>query len=119
MLQMLHKMRLLFMSIPMLCQNPTQGILEDLESIFYVILDAVWPQGIERDKVTGFNFAEGRTIVLFRFALFQAQESYLKDFCIEQPSARLKKLLNAMFQFLFESENQVINYQLWSDNRFV
>ncbi|KAJ1900074.1 hypothetical protein LPJ66_001706 [Kickxella alabastrina] len=108
----------LFMSIPMLCQSPARGILEDLESVFYVILDAVRPQSIERDKVNGFNFMDGRTIALFRFALFQAQESYLKDFCIKQPSTELKKLLDAMRQFLFEPENQFISHRLWSDKIF-
>ncbi|KAJ1890487.1 hypothetical protein LPJ66_007446, partial [Kickxella alabastrina] len=108
----------LFMSIPMLCQSPARGILEDLESVFYVILDAVRPQSIERDKVNGFNFMDGRNIALFRFALFQAQESYLKDFCIEQLSTKLKKLIDAMRQFLFEPENQFISHRLWSDKIF-
>ncbi|KAJ1935172.1 hypothetical protein GGF37_006095, partial [Kickxella alabastrina] len=48
----------LFMGIPMLSSSPIRGILDDLESVLYVVIDAVRPAGTKRDDVQGFKFLD-------------------------------------------------------------
>ncbi|KAJ1936403.1 hypothetical protein GGF37_005624, partial [Kickxella alabastrina] len=54
----------LFMGIPILSRNPIRGILDDLESLFYVIMDAVRPAYTERDDVQGFKFLDSPSLAI-------------------------------------------------------
>ncbi|KAJ1946200.1 hypothetical protein GGF37_001302 [Kickxella alabastrina] len=110
---------LLFMGIAILSRNPIQGILDDLESIFYVIMDAVRPAYTERDDVQGFKFLDSSSLAIIRWGLIQEDAVLLEEFGVKNISPRLIKLIRVMRQFLFESENKIMTHQLWSSNKFV
>ncbi|KAJ1891865.1 hypothetical protein LPJ66_006679 [Kickxella alabastrina] len=109
----------LFMGIPMLSSSPIRGILDDLESILYVVMDAVHPAGTKRDDVQGFKFLDSPSLAITRWGLIQEDVVLLKGFGVKNINPRLKGLICAMHQFLFEPENKVMNHQLWWDNKFV
>ncbi|KAJ1899632.1 hypothetical protein LPJ66_001989 [Kickxella alabastrina] len=109
----------LFMGIPILTRNPIRGILDDLESVFYVIMDAVRPAGTKRDDVQGFKFLDSPSLAITRWGLIQEDAVLLEEFGVKNINPRLKELICAMRRFLFEPENKVISHRLWSDNTFV
>ncbi|KAJ1881143.1 hypothetical protein LPJ66_011375 [Kickxella alabastrina] len=109
----------LFMGIPMLSSSPIRGILDDLESILYVVMDAVRPAGTNRDDVQGFKFLDSPSLAITRWGLIQGGGILLKGFSVDGISPSLKKLIRVMRRFLFEPENKVMNHQLWSNKKFV
>ncbi|KAJ1886305.1 hypothetical protein LPJ66_009697, partial [Kickxella alabastrina] len=109
----------LFMGIPMLSSSPIRGILDDMESVLYVVMDAVRPADTKRDDVQGFKFLDSPSLAITRWGLIQEDAVLLKGFSVGSISPRLKELICAMRRFLFEPENKVISHRLWSDNTFV
>ncbi|KAI7821593.1 hypothetical protein BX661DRAFT_173249 [Kickxella alabastrina] len=109
----------LFMGIPMLSSSPIRGILDDMESVFYVVMDAVRSAGTKRDDVQGFKFLDSPSLAITRWGLIQEDAVLLKGFSVDGVSARLKNLICAMRRFLFEPGNKVISHRLWSDSTFV
>ncbi|KAJ1896509.1 hypothetical protein LPJ66_003942 [Kickxella alabastrina] len=109
----------LFMAIPILSRNLIRGILDDLESVFYVVMDAVRPAYTERDDVQGFKFLDSPSLAIIRWGLIQKDAVLLGEFGVKHINPRLKELICAMRRFLFEPENKVMNHRLWSNNKFV
>ncbi|KAJ1888972.1 hypothetical protein LPJ66_008290 [Kickxella alabastrina] len=109
----------LFMGIPMLSSSSIRGILDDLESVLYVVMDAVRPVGTKRDDVQGFKFLDSLSLAITRWGLIQEDAVLLDKFGISGITPRIKELICAMRRFLFEPENKVMNHQLWWDKKFV
>ncbi|KAJ1896896.1 hypothetical protein LPJ66_003712 [Kickxella alabastrina] len=107
------------MGIPMLISSPIRGILDNLESVLYVIMDAVRLASTERDDIQGFKFLNSPSLAITRWALIQGGGILLKGFSVDGISLSLKKLIRVMCQFLFELENKIMNHRLWSNSRFV
>ncbi|KAJ1897882.1 hypothetical protein LPJ66_003099 [Kickxella alabastrina] len=108
----------LFMGIPMLSSSPIRGILDDLESVFYVVLDAVRPAGTKRDDVQGFKFLDSQSLALSRYSIMMVEEKYLELFGIGNPGKVFRDLFHSMRQFLFEPGDQYISHHLWWDSTF-
>ncbi|KAJ1896436.1 hypothetical protein LPJ66_003988 [Kickxella alabastrina] len=109
----------LFMGIPMLSSSPIREILDDMESVLYVVMDAVRPADTKRDDVQGFKFLDSPSLAITRWGLIQEDAVLLDKFGVSSITPRLKELICAMRQFLFEPENKVMNHQLWWDKKFV
>ncbi|KAJ1944142.1 hypothetical protein GGF37_002332 [Kickxella alabastrina] len=109
----------LFMGIPMLSSSPIRGILDDLESVFYVVMDSVRSAGTKRDDVQGFKFLDSPPLAITRWGLIQEDAVLLEEFGVKNINPRLKELICAMRRFLFEPENKVMNHHLWWDEKFV
>ncbi|KAJ1887642.1 hypothetical protein LPJ66_009009, partial [Kickxella alabastrina] len=109
----------LFMGIPMLSSSPIRGILDDLESVLYVVMDAVRPAGTKRDDVQGFKFLDSPSLAITRWGLIQEDAVLLEEFSVKNINPRLKELICVMRRFLFEPENKVMNHRLWWDKKFV
>ncbi|KAJ1889697.1 hypothetical protein LPJ66_007893 [Kickxella alabastrina] len=109
----------LFMGIPMLRSSPIRGILDDLESVLYVVMDAVRPASTKRDDVQGFKFLDSPSLAITRWGLIQEDAVLLEEFGVKNINPRLKELICAMRRFLFEPENKVMTHRLWWDKKFV
>ncbi|KAI7820582.1 hypothetical protein BX661DRAFT_173553 [Kickxella alabastrina] len=109
----------LFMGIPMLSSSPIRGILDDLESVFYVVMDAVRSANTKRDDVQGFKFLDSQSLALSRYSIMMVKEKYLELFGIGNPGKIFRNLFHSMRRFLFEPGNQYISHQLWWDSKFV
>ncbi|KAJ1888617.1 hypothetical protein LPJ66_008480, partial [Kickxella alabastrina] len=109
----------LFMGIPMLRSNPIRGILDDMESVLYVVMDAVRPAGTKRDDVQGFKFLDSPSLAITRWGLIQEDAVLLEEFGVKNINPRLKELICVMRRFLFEPENKVMTHRLWWDKKFV
>ncbi|KAJ1900646.1 hypothetical protein LPJ66_001338 [Kickxella alabastrina] len=107
------------MGIPMLGSSPIRGILDDLKSILYVVMDAVRPAGIKRDDVQGFKLLDSPSLTITRWGLIQEDAVLLDKFGVNSITPSLKELIFAMCQFLFELENKIMNHHLWWDKKFV
>ncbi|KAJ1888741.1 hypothetical protein LPJ66_008411, partial [Kickxella alabastrina] len=108
----------LFMGIPMLSSSPIRGILDDMESVFYVVMDAVRPADTKRDDVQGFKFLDSQSLALSRYSIMMVEEKYLELFGIGNPGKIFRDLFHSMRRFLFEPGNQYISHQLWWDSAF-
>ncbi|KAJ1879383.1 hypothetical protein LPJ66_011703 [Kickxella alabastrina] len=108
----------LFMGITMLSSSPIRGILDDLESVLYVVMDAVRPADTKRDDVQGFKFLDSQSLALSRYSIMMVEEKYLELFGIGNPGKIFRNLFHSMRRFLFEPGNQYISHQLWWDSTF-
>ncbi|KAJ1940529.1 hypothetical protein GGF37_003937 [Kickxella alabastrina] len=102
----------------MLSSSPIRGILDDLESVFYVVMDAVRSADTKRDDVQGFKFLDSQSLALSRYSIMMVEEKYLELFGIGNPSKIFRDLFHSMRRFLFEPGNQYISHQLWWDSTF-
>ncbi|KAJ1888777.1 hypothetical protein LPJ66_008398 [Kickxella alabastrina] len=108
----------LFMGIPMLSSSPIRGILDDMESVLYVVMDAVRPADTKRDDIQGFKFLDSQSLALSRYSIMMVEEKYLELFGIGNPGKIFRDLFHSMRRFLFEPGNQYISHQLWWDSTF-
>ncbi|KAJ2327122.1 hypothetical protein GGI00_004550 [Coemansia sp. RSA 2681] len=105
----------LYMSIQVLLQAPQRSIFNDLESLFYVVLDAL----SERDRTDkkkstpGFAFFSSESMALMRIAILLGEQGYLSDFGVDvAASPILADMLAAMYKFLFYEGDRYIGGKL-------
>ncbi|KAJ1669758.1 hypothetical protein GGF38_002009, partial [Coemansia sp. RSA 25] len=94
----------LYMSIQMLLRVERRSIFNDIESLFYVILDALSDR--ERGKIPkdapGFIFYSDQSAAYMRIGCVSSSNLYLTNFGVNAGNAFVPKdVLDAMHQFLF------------------
>ncbi|KAJ2397551.1 hypothetical protein GGI05_000586 [Coemansia sp. RSA 2603] len=108
-----------YMSINVLSQSKMRGLFDDLESLFYVILNAFSTRRTsngEQDPIC-FRFYDLETLGSVR-AMKLYSDSWLKSFGVVTISRNTSQLFNAMHTFLFKQGNRYIGHELFENNGF-
>ncbi|KAJ2057859.1 hypothetical protein GGI17_005397 [Coemansia sp. S146] len=94
----------LYMSIPTLFKISQRGVFNDIESLFYVVLDSLsdWIRDRRSEGALGFAFYNESNLAMVRIGILGDAQRYLDDFGVKLigPSV-LKDTLDAMRKFLF------------------
>ncbi|KAJ1862411.1 hypothetical protein LPJ73_000759 [Coemansia sp. RSA 2703] len=109
----------LYMSINLLSRSKKRGLLDDIESLFYVMLDAYSTRRTSSDKQIPYcfqfynpkNFAASRAAIL-------SLDTWLSDFGVETNSSDLRRLFDKMHTFLFKQGNNFIGLRLMRNDGF-
>ncbi|KAI8324380.1 hypothetical protein GQ54DRAFT_321172 [Martensiomyces pterosporus] len=91
-----------YMSIRVLCGAGQRDVFDDIESLFYVILDVV--SSMQANPATsrdGFDHEDKRSLGLVRIGCLSGISHYLEHFGITACPVGLKATLDAMYRFLF------------------
>ncbi|KAJ2894272.1 hypothetical protein IWW38_002626 [Coemansia aciculifera] len=113
----------LYMSNRVLLEADTRGIYDDLESLFYVILDALSIRSQtagQKDQPPGFAYYD-KNMAYTRLMCTQLDDDYLRCFgvCVgKSMSLELKHMLNAMRRFLFFRDGVHIGVGVLTDVDF-
>ncbi|KAJ2812651.1 hypothetical protein H4S07_001251, partial [Coemansia furcata] len=95
----------LYVSTRLLLEAKTRGVYDDLESLLYVILDALSnrPRTGEQDgQPIGFRFYDSSNMAAARLAFTHSVTQLLKNFGVYLPvESTLRGILDAMRRFLF------------------
>ncbi|KAJ2732388.1 hypothetical protein IW152_003861 [Coemansia sp. BCRC 34962] len=99
----------LYMSIPVLCGAGVRGLLDDFESLFYVILHALSALENSKDPVIcAFDFHESRNLAMVRTGCLASEACFLSFFGVTRCSDALHKLLCNLREYLFVSNGKYI-----------
>ncbi|KAJ2749605.1 hypothetical protein GGI19_005574 [Coemansia pectinata] len=99
----------LYMSIPVLAGATVRGVSDDMESLFYVILDVLARLQTTRDKVAyGFDARDNKTLAMVRAGCLSLERHFLRFFGISSCSDQLRELLGRFRKFLFVSSDVCI-----------
>ncbi|KAJ2475422.1 hypothetical protein EV174_005282 [Coemansia sp. RSA 2320] len=106
----------LHMSIPVLAGAKVRGLADDIESLFYVILDVLAGVQVARDAMAcAFKTADSITQAMVRAGCLSSKASFLRFFGISSCSDKLRRLLCDLRQFLFENSDGYIGSDLIAD----
>ncbi|KAJ2741365.1 hypothetical protein GGI20_005236 [Coemansia sp. BCRC 34301] len=103
------------MSIQMLLKVNQRSIFNDLESLFYVVLDALSARLGDRrpEDAPGFVLHSELSTALMRVGILIDKDQYLDDFGVDKGQAYVPKtMLDALYQFLFFANGCYIGPQL-------
>ncbi|KAJ1717959.1 hypothetical protein LPJ61_007004, partial [Coemansia biformis] len=106
----------LYMSIAISYGARHRSLMDDLESVFYVVLHAL--SRIENGvrKGLGFTFIDNKMLAVARSALLAQEANFLSHFGLFEPGGRLGEVLLATYRFLFWSETGYIGTSLWGND---
>ncbi|KAJ1722525.1 hypothetical protein LPJ61_005919 [Coemansia biformis] len=104
----------LYMSISILYGDGNRNLMDDLESVFYVVLHALSQIDTGRHECHGFDFVSNPNLALVRSALLAQEAEHLSCFGVTEPGGRLGEVLHAMYRFLFWSRTGYIGTSLWA-----
>ncbi|KAJ2831403.1 hypothetical protein GGI24_001586 [Coemansia furcata] len=99
----------LYMSIPVLCGANVRGIIDDFESLFYVIMHAL--SALEKSSdpiVCAFDFRESRTLAMVRTGCLADPSVFLQFFGVTKLSDQLRQLLHKLREYLFVDNGKYI-----------
>ncbi|KAJ2862058.1 hypothetical protein GGH94_004507 [Coemansia aciculifera] len=103
----------LYMSIPVLAGAKVRGLPDDIESLFYVILDVLARLQTKMDKAAcGLEANDNKSLAMVRAGCLSDEESFLCFFGISEGSAQLQKLLCNLREFLFVNSDKFIASRL-------
>ncbi|KAJ1671966.1 hypothetical protein GGF38_000402, partial [Coemansia sp. RSA 25] len=105
----------LYMSIQMLLRVRQRSIFNDIESLFYVILDALSTRSRERgsEDAPGFVMLSELSAAYMRLGCLFSDSVYLMNFGVEESKPFVPKaMLDAMYKFLFYEGNSFIGNKL-------
>ncbi|KAJ2822775.1 hypothetical protein GGI24_003854 [Coemansia furcata] len=94
----------LYMSIQMLFKVSQRGITNDIESLFYVVLDSLSDRSQDKNSedVLGFVLHSERSLAMMRVGILGGTGRYLGNFGVKSVgSSVLKAVIDAMRKFLF------------------
>ncbi|KAJ2733470.1 hypothetical protein IW152_003021, partial [Coemansia sp. BCRC 34962] len=101
----------LYMSIQMLFSVRRRGIVNDIESLFYVIMDSLSERarGKDSEGALGFVFHSERNLAMVRIGILGDDQRYLENFGVKSiGSAALRDIVDSMRKFLFfEGESYI------------
>ncbi|KAJ2636741.1 hypothetical protein GGF44_003070 [Coemansia sp. RSA 1694] len=103
------------MSIQVLLQAPQRSIFNDMESLFYIVLDALSKRDRtgKKKSTPGFAFFSSESMALMRIAILLGEQGYLSDFGVDiAASPILANMLAAMYKFLFYEGDRYIGGKL-------
>ncbi|PIA15458.1 hypothetical protein COEREDRAFT_9390 [Coemansia reversa NRRL 1564] len=100
----------LFMSIPILVRSTKRSIVDDVESAFYVILDALAAsQNVAlRSNPVAMDFKDNRNLAFVRGCCLSASNMYLHTFGVRECNDKLRELLDALYCYLFVRDGNYI-----------
>ncbi|KAJ2334873.1 hypothetical protein GGI00_001645, partial [Coemansia sp. RSA 2681] len=99
----------LYMSIPVLAGAKVRGLADDIESLFYVVMDALSElQPKKDDAACGFEARDHRTQAMVRAGCLSSVEIFPRFFGISSCSDRLRQLLRDLRGFLFVNSSGYI-----------
>ncbi|KAJ2253155.1 hypothetical protein GGI13_002861 [Coemansia sp. RSA 455] len=105
-----------YMSIPVLSGATVRGLPDDIESIFYVILDVLAQLQTKRDDAAcGFKANDNRTLAMVRAGCLSSKLKFPRFFGISSCSDPLLKLLRDLREFLFINSDGYIASDLIDD----
>lgn len=106
----------LYMSIPVLAGATVRGLPDDIESLFYVILDVLARlQTTLDDAACGFDAHGNKTLAMVRAGCLSSKLKFLQFFGISACSDQLRKLLCDLREFLFVNSDEFIASDLILD----
>ncbi|KAJ2744165.1 hypothetical protein GGI20_003203, partial [Coemansia sp. BCRC 34301] len=94
----------MYMSCRLLLGAKMRGIYDDLESLFYVVLDAFSARARgknSKDQPHGFTFPSSSTAAHIRLSCVASDTKYLESFGIRSDKSVPEAMLDAMRRFLF------------------
>ncbi|KAJ2909473.1 hypothetical protein GGI21_001849 [Coemansia aciculifera] len=104
-----------YMSIQVLLKVPRRCIFNDIESLLYVILDALSdrPRDDRADSPPGFVLLSELSLAIMRIGILLDEDHYLADFGVSAGKESVPKdMLSAMYAFLFTKDGQYIGKHL-------
>ncbi|KAJ2063259.1 hypothetical protein GGI17_001870 [Coemansia sp. S146] len=106
----------LYMSIQVLLGVRRRNVFNDIESLFYVIMDALSTRkqyASSEDSPAGFVFYSSKTTAYTRMGIFAHDQLHLEEFGVDQVSlSGLVETLAAMYRFLFFDNGRYIGEEL-------
>ncbi|KAJ2546286.1 hypothetical protein GGH95_006886, partial [Coemansia sp. RSA 1836] len=106
----------LYMSIPVLAGAKVRGLADDIESLFYVVMDAISELQPKKDDVAcGFEARDHRTQAMVRAGCLADKEIFPRFFGVSSRSGELQKLLRDLRKFLFVNSSGYIGSRLVVD----
>ncbi|KAJ2001984.1 hypothetical protein GGI04_003527 [Coemansia thaxteri] len=92
----------LFMSIPVLAGAKVRGLMDDMESMFYVLLEALSKLQLRRDDIAvDFGKLDSIALAFTRAGGMHNRLCFLRLFGVSSCSDKLSEMLNDMREFLF------------------
>ncbi|KAJ2873542.1 hypothetical protein H4R27_006576, partial [Coemansia aciculifera] len=99
----------LYMSIPVLAGAKVRGLADDIESLFYVVLDVLARLQTKKDDAAcGFDAHGNKTLAMVRAGCLSSRANFLLFFGISACSDQLRKLLCDLREFLFVNSDGFI-----------
>ncbi|KAJ2459641.1 hypothetical protein GGF42_001340 [Coemansia sp. RSA 2424] len=106
----------LYMSIAVLSGANVRGIVDDIESLFYVVLHALSILDTKKGTVVrGFVYHDNDTLAMVRTGCLIRESSFLQFFGVREISTGLRNLLYALRKFLFVKDGEYIASDLVID----
>ncbi|KAJ2871334.1 hypothetical protein GGH93_004901 [Coemansia aciculifera] len=105
----------LYMSVPTLFKISQRGVFNDIESLFYVVLDSLSDRIRDRrsEDALGFAFYNESNLAMVRIGILGDDQRYLNNFGVKSiGSSALKDILDAMRKFLFFEGDHYIGGRL-------
>ncbi|KAJ2120871.1 hypothetical protein IW147_004732 [Coemansia sp. RSA 720] len=102
----------LFMSIQVLLGRPARGLIDDIESLFYVAMYALSHLSDGPSVSPAFKVQDNKTAAYVKLGLVIGRKSYLKIFGVKLCSDDVKVQLDLLYQLLFCCNNQFIGQEL-------
>ncbi|KAJ1846700.1 hypothetical protein LPJ70_001905, partial [Coemansia sp. RSA 2708] len=109
----------LFMSTRVLLSSKRRGIFDDLKSLLYVVLYALWK--VEPALVgtpDGFLHFSDQSMVLAQIACFMDNSIYLKMFGVRDCHVNLSELLDKLYQLVCYEGSTFIPGEQLEDSKF-
>ncbi|KAJ2798471.1 hypothetical protein H4R21_003920 [Coemansia helicoidea] len=106
-----------YTGIRVLMGAKTRGYLDDIESLFYVVLHAIsrLENGLNTYEGDGFNFVDNRNLAQSRVGVLGVESNYHKYFGISKYRDTFRSTLDALHKFLFWSPAGYTGHQLMDD----
>ncbi|KAJ2542320.1 hypothetical protein GGF49_002961 [Coemansia sp. RSA 1853] len=102
----------IFMSIRVLLGRPTRGLIDDIESLFYVTMYALSHLSHGPSASSAFKVHDNNTAAHVKLGLVIRRKSYLEFFGVKVCSDDIKAQLDLLYQLLFCCNNQFIGEKL-------
>ncbi|KAJ1960249.1 hypothetical protein GGI12_003904, partial [Dipsacomyces acuminosporus] len=107
----------LYMGVRILRCMETRTIMDDIESLLYVIMHAIC-HNINGEEPEGLKFKGSENLALVRTGCFSGIQYYRTYFGIQYCSNKLKLILDAMVKFLFYEGDRFIGHELLGNSRY-
>ncbi|KAJ2551438.1 hypothetical protein IWW35_002813 [Coemansia sp. RSA 1878] len=105
----------LFMSIRVLFGHPTRGVIDDIESLFYVAMYALSHLSRGPSASPAFNVHENKTAAFIKLGSVTSRISYLESFGVKKCSDNVRAQFDLLYRLLFCRNNQFIGEELADD----
>ncbi|KAJ2807670.1 Cyclin-dependent kinase-like 4 [Coemansia guatemalensis] len=114
-----------YMSIQVLFGSPKRDIMDDLESLFYVFLDALWrlyssssSDYTSPDPRLGFQFHDKKSLAATRAGILGSKAKYPQFFGFNSCCRNIPDILDALYECLFYSDDRYIGPILVHDPHY-